>query len=240
VGFTGAGAGASVGLGFLFLACAAASVQWVFGLGIAYPAAALAAFAALALPMLAAAARHLGRGAFGSANRITLLRGAMIALVCGLLVAPPAPTLAWLAVAVATAALVLDGVDGALARRAGTVSAFGARFDMETDAVAILVLAALVWHFDKAGAWVVLSGLLRYGFVAAGWLAPRMRRPLPPSRRRQAVCVVQVAALLFCLAPIVPPELSRPVAGAALAILVASFAADLRWLARDRSPVVTV
>ena len=37
-------------------------------------------------------------------------------------------------------------------------SAFGARFDMETDALLLLVLAALAWQFDKAGAWVLASG----------------------------------------------------------------------------------
>ena len=41
------------------------------------------------------------------------------------------------------------------------------------------------------------SGLLRYVFVAAGagWRRG-CARPLPPSRRRQAICVVQIAALI--------------------------------------------
>ena len=37
-------------------------------------------------------------------------------------------------------------------------STFGARFDMEMDAVSTLVLATLLGHFDKAGVWVLLSG----------------------------------------------------------------------------------
>ena len=53
-------------------------------------------------------------------------------------------------------------------------SAFGARFDMEVDALLILVLSAGVWWFDKAGAWVWLSGLLRYAFIAAGWGLPQV------------------------------------------------------------------
>ena len=40
----------------------------------------------------------------------------------------------------------LDGVDGWLARRSGIASAFGARFDMEIDALLILVLAVLAWR----------------------------------------------------------------------------------------------
>ena len=35
-------------------------------------------------------------------------------------------------------------------------------------------------------------GLMRYAFVAAGWRWPALARPLPPSLRRKAVCVLQV------------------------------------------------
>ncbi|MBN1240164.1 MAG: CDP-alcohol phosphatidyltransferase family protein, partial [Gammaproteobacteria bacterium] len=192
------------------------------------------AFAIGAIAVLAAATRCLGSAEFGAANRVTLLRGAMVALVFGLVAAEPAPERPRLAVVVATVALILDGVDGSLARRVGAESAFGARFDMETDAIAVLVLALLVWHFDKAGAWIVLSGLMRYGFAAAAWVAPWMARPLPPSRRRKAVCVAQLAALLLCLAPIVPAGVSVWVAAASLVALVGSFAADVAWLARWR------
>ena len=41
-------------------------------------------------------------------------------------------------------ALALDGVDGQVARRTGTVSALGARFDMEVDAFLVLVLSVHV------------------------------------------------------------------------------------------------
>ncbi|MEJ1964856.1 MAG: CDP-alcohol phosphatidyltransferase family protein [Gammaproteobacteria bacterium] len=63
-------------------------------------------------------------------------------------------------IATVTAAIAasLDGIDGWLARSRHTASDFGARFDMETDAVLILALAALAWQFDKAGVWVLLSG----------------------------------------------------------------------------------
>ena len=48
--------------------------------------------------------------------------------------------------------------DGPAARRSGIASRFGARFDMETDALMILVLAVLAWRWDRAGAWVLLPG----------------------------------------------------------------------------------
>ncbi|HEX7079886.1 MAG TPA: CDP-alcohol phosphatidyltransferase family protein [Gammaproteobacteria bacterium] len=213
------------------LAVVAVVAQRGFALRGLYVPLVLAAFLAGAVVALLTAARQL-HGTFGAANHVTLARGALTSLVGGLLVAESSTPVLWFAIAVAGAALALDGLDGSLARRRGVVTAFGARFDMETDALTILVLAALVWRFGKADAWVLLIGLMRYAFVAAGSRLPWMRAPLPPSRRRQTVCVLQVAALLLCLAPFTSPARSTVLAAAALAALVASFAIDTAWLAR--------
>jgi phosphatidylglycerophosphate synthase len=129
-------------------------------------------------------------------------------------------------------ATALDGVDGWLARRHGIASDFGARFDMEIDALLILALAILVSQFEKAGAWVIASGLLRYLFVGAGSYWPWLRAPLPPSRRRQAICVLQIIALTLALVPAIQPPLSTMLAAAALASLAASFLMDILWLWR--------
>ena len=116
-----------------------------------------------------------------------------------------------------------DGADGWLARRSGVASAFGARFDMEIDALLIMALAVLAWQHGKAGGWVLLSGLLRYAFVGCGWFAPWLERPLPPSRRRQAVCVLQILVLCAVVSPAVAASWSGPLAAAALAALTGSF-----------------
>ena len=112
-------------------------------------------------------------------------------------------------------------------------SEFGARFDMETDALLILVLSALVWQHEKAGVWVLLCGLMRYGFVAAGWLLPWLAQPLRSTWRGKAVAVGQVLGLASALAPVVPVPLSTLVAGCALATLAWSFATDVCWLSRQ-------
>lgn len=210
----------------------AAAVQWAFSIDAPYAAAVSTAFVAGAALVLRQALRHLGGFALGTANRVTLGRAALTALAAGLVLAEPRASSAWLAAGLVLLALVLDGVDGSLARRRGLSTAFGARFDMEIDALTILVMTVLVWHFGRAGAWVWLGGLLRYGFVAAGAVRPWLRRPLPPSRRRQAACVVQIAALVACLVPVVPAPLAAGVAAGGLATLVASFAVDAAWLWR--------
>jgi phosphatidylglycerophosphate synthase len=147
---------------------------------------------------------------FGPANRVTLLRLGQAATA------------------------LLDAVDGALARRSGLASAFGARFDMETDAVFTLVLCALVLQAGQAGPWVLASGLMRYAFVTAARPWPWLAGALPPSKRRQTVCVVQITTLIVCLGPIVPPPLATGLAAISLALLTLSFAIDVRTLARQR------
>jgi phosphatidylglycerophosphate synthase len=170
----------------------------------------------------------------GPANRVTTARAALVAFVAAAIGEPASPVVAASAAGAALAVTMMDGVDGWLARRSGMSSRFGARFDMEVDAVLILALAILTWQHGKAGAWVVLSGLLRYGFVAVGWLLPQMRQPLPDSRRRQTICVVQVAGLILALEPFVMPPASDLIASAALVALGCSFAVDTMWLLSDR------
>jgi phosphatidylglycerophosphate synthase len=131
-------------------------------------------------------------------------------------------------------ALMLDGVDGWMARRNGMQSPFGARFDMEVDAFFILILAGLIWQSGKAGAWVILSGAMRYGFIVLGWRLPWLKRPLPPRRRRQTVCVIQTAVLALCLTPPLIPPVSTFLAAGALGLLALSFTVDIAWLWRQR------
>ena len=169
---------------------------------------------------------------FGPANQVTTARAVVVALVASLIGEPTRAVVAATAAAASLVVTLLDGLDGWLARRSRMASPFGARFDMEVDALLILALAILVWRYDKAGAWVVLSGLLRYLFVAAGWWWQWLRHPLPPSRRGKVICVVQIVGLTVAIAPIVTPSVSVLLAGAALLALCYSFLVDTVWLWR--------
>jgi phosphatidylglycerophosphate synthase len=172
---------------------------------------------------------------FGGANYVTLLRALLTGFLLLLATRPAVSTLAWIAGWTAGAIAALDGVDGWLARRDGMVSAFGARFDMETDAALLLVLSILAWRYDKAGAWVLLIGLARYVFVAAGWVLPWLTGPLTPTRRGRVVAVIQMVTLAVIL--VVPRPVARTAAATALALLVWSFAIDIRrlWKVRRHS-----
>ncbi len=189
-------------------------------------------FGIMACALLRMLPDHLPRTRFGPANRVTLLRAILTALLAGL-IGQSSAVLADQAGLIALIALVtvlLDGLDGWVARRSGCASAFGARFDMELDGLVILVLALLALQMGKAGLWVLASGALRYLFLAGQLLWPALARPLPPGRRRQMVCALQSLALVLCLSPFVPAGMSHAVAALGLALLSLSFAIDLAWL----------
>ena len=205
-------------------------------LGGTFVATVLALYAGAAALVWRGLPSHRPHGGFGAANRVTLVRLALALALAALLgvAVDLRPELSWGVVAVATVAALLDALDGVLARRRGLASAFGARFDMETDALLIAVLTLLIVHFDKAGPWVLLAGALRYGFVAAAWRWRWMARPLPPSTRRKTVCVVQIVTLITALGPVVGVPWSGAIAGIGLAALISSFAIDTAWLYRAR------
>ena len=176
-----------------------------------------------------------GMHGLGWANRVTLLRAVIACALAGALVQPPLfREQAGMIVSLVLISLALDGVDGWLARRLGESSAFGARFDMETDAALILVLCAGLWLSGLAPAWVLAIGLMRPAFLAGALLWPWLSNPLPASFRRKLVCVVQVAVLPIALVPFVTQPLRLALLAVALLALGTSFVIDIAWLLKNR------
>ncbi len=179
--------------------------------------------------------------AVNPANLVTTIRAAGLGLITAWwlthLDGDPARQL--MIVAVGTGCLVLDGVDGHLARRLKVETARGARYDMEVDAALIAVLSLVVVQSGIAGAWVLAIGAMRYGYVLAALLMPQLRTPLPPRLSRKVVAVLQAAALLAALLFDVvgaPSQLTTAVLVSALVALVASFGRDATWQLRRPTP----
>jgi phosphatidylglycerophosphate synthase len=212
--------------GLVAVVCLALVARAVLPLSAWYPVKAGALFSIVMLLALGHVRGHHPFAQFGPANQVTTARAILVVLVASLIGEPGLPPVAATAATVGLGATVLDGMDGWLARQAGMASAFGARFDVEIDALLIQALAILAWRYGKAGPWVLLSGLMRYGFVAAGWLWPWMRRPLTPTLRGRIICTVQVAALVLTIVPAIPPPLSTVIAALGLAALFYSFLVD--------------
>ncbi|QNI03656.1 CDP-alcohol phosphatidyltransferase family protein [Halomonas sp. SH5A2] len=171
-------------------------------------------------------------GPLGWANRVTLARAVLVALAAGALANQAFMTAVWSWLAIAVLALVLDGVDGWVARRTQSASSFGARFDMELDALLIMLLCVGLW-LESLGGWVLLIGGMRYLFVAAGWRFAWLTKPLFASMRRKTVCVWQVVALLLALTPLTSSLAAEILALSALLSLIYSFGVDAWWLYRQ-------
>lgn len=182
----------------------------------------------------AAGEERFVRGGLGPANLVTLTRGVLIGGVAALTVQRFAtgvldvPVL----VTVATVALLLDGVDGQVARRAGNVTALGGRFDMELDAFLVLVLSVVV--VPVAGPASLAIGLMRYAYAVAGWVLPWLRGDLPTRYSAKVVAVVQGVVLVVAASGLVPPASAEGLVAVALGLLIWSFAHDVVWLWQRR------
>lgn len=172
--------------------------------------------------------------ALGPAGRVTLLRG-VLAVGVTALVADPVSTPAL--VVLAAVALALDGVDGAVARRRDVASTFGARFDMELDAALLMVLSVHV--AGLLGSWVLLIGLARYLFVAAGVVLPWLRGELAPLFSGKVVAAAQGVVLVVASAQLLPVVVATVLVAGALAALAWSFGRDVvrLWRSADAHPV---
>ncbi|GAA3533097.1 CDP-alcohol phosphatidyltransferase family protein [Nocardioides daeguensis] len=177
------------------------------------------------------------RGArLGPADRVTATRAALAVGVAVLtvrgLVVPLSPRLTAALVGMSAVALALDAVDGYVARRTGTASPFGARFDMETDAFLIAVLSVHV--APQLGWWVLAIGAMRYAYVLAGRALPWLRGPTPPRYWAKVVAAVQGIVLTVASSTLLPPASARTLLALALLLLVESFGHDVVWLWRHR------
>ena len=171
--------------------------------------------------LLTWAAHRSGHHSPSPADTITLTRTVLIGGVSALVVGGGP---AWSVVGTSVAALILDLVDGHVARRTRTVSSFGARFDMEADAFLLLVLS--VYVAVDLGPWVLLIGMLRYLFVGLSRYLPWLGAPLPWSRARKVVAAIQGVTLTAACAPILPAWASTTAVAGALAALLWSFGRD--------------
>ena len=184
--------------------------------------------------------RHSQRAGLSPADWVTLTRATLVGGVTALTVDSfDRPVPVGVLVALTTVALVLDGVDGQVARRTGIVTALGALFDQEVDAFLLMVLSVyVVYVAAPVGAWALAIGGMRYVFAVATWVLPWMRGTLPPRYWRKVVAAAQGVVLVLAAADVLPRPLAVTVVAAALALLVESFGRDVLWLWQHR-PVRT-
>jgi phosphatidylglycerophosphate synthase len=207
-------------LGVLSLTTGLDAVGWGVGLASGWAATAL----------LAAGRMRSGQPIL-PADWVTLTRALLTAGVAGLVADSsdrplPLPAL----VVLSSVALVLDAVDGQVARRTGTATPFGARLDGEVDAYLILVLSIAVSR--DYGSWVLVIGAARYVLLAAGWAVRWLAAPLPPRYWGKVVAAVQGIVLTAAVSGALPRPVGMVAVGAALVLLAESFGRSIVWLYR--------
>jgi phosphatidylglycerophosphate synthase len=137
-------------------------------------------------------------GRFGAANFITLAR---LLGVLAWLLWPELPGI-W-AAGLAVALLCADGLDGWVARRQGSASGFGHGFDQEVDALFFLALCVILYTQGRLGAWALLPGSLRYGYVLLSQLRPPSGN-FQGNRYTRSMGVAAILAFTLCLLPVGP------------------------------------
>ncbi len=187
--------------------------------------------------LLAGAARRTGSTTLGPADLVTLARsvlvGGVAALVAeGIVGAGLAGGALATLVVLAAVALVLDGVDGQVARRTRTVSALGARFDMEVDSFLVLVLSVHV--AASVTPWALAIGAMRYVWVALTWFVPWLRGALPTRMSAKVVAASAGIALVVAATGLLPHTLGTALVLVTLGALTWSFGQSVTWLWRAR------
>src|SRR5580693_4233767 len=217
-------------LGMLATAVLLGVLSATAGLGVAGWIAGLATGSA-ATALLVTARMRSDQPAILPADWVTLTRAVLTAGVAGLVADSfGRPVSVTALVTLSTVALVLDAVDGQVARRTGTATPLGARIDGEVDAFLILLLS--IYVSQDYGSWVLLIGAARYALLLAGWLIPWLAAPLPPRYWGKVVAAVQGIVLTVAASGLVDRTAGMIAVAAALVLLAESFGRNIIWLYR--------
>ncbi len=170
-------------------------------------------------------------GGFGRANAITLARLLAGLSLCFLGSTTSSGVLVFV---LALLVLIVDGLDGWMARRHNESSEFGEYFDKETDAFFLLVLCFVAYFQEKAGLWIILPGLLRYIFV---FVLVVMKPGIDKEYRSRMARVIYVTMIIALLSVFITPAwFYSPLLVVGITGLFLSFAHYFRWLFSVRSP----
>jgi CDP-diacylglycerol--glycerol-3-phosphate 3-phosphatidyltransferase len=169
----------------------------------------------------------------GAGNTLTLLRGLLLSMLAGFLIAPrPAGILAWFPGLLMAAVTAADLFDGYLARRFNQATRLGEMLDMQLDGLSLLLSTTLIVLYKQAPAWFLLVGLARFLFVSGIAFRRRLGKPvfdLPPSATRRPFAGAMMGCSTVLLLPLFSPPATTLAAALFSLPFLAGFARD--WLA---------
>ena len=168
----------------------------------------------------------------GWANRLTLLRGGLIALTGGFLFQPQAVGLiAWIPGVLYSIAAILDRMDGFVARRSQHTSLLGNELDTVYDALGLLVAPLLAVGYGKVHWSFLLVSAAYYVFVwGLYWRRTHNSPvyPLMPSKLRRTLAGFQMGFVAFILLPCFQAPMTMIIGIAFMLPILLGFIVD--WL----------
>lgn len=144
---------------------------------------------------------------FGLANVVTLARGGLYAVVAGFVVVQPTTDLIWMPALCYGTGVVLDKLDGAVARTIGKQTPLGDQLDTAFDTFGFVAapLVAVLW--GQLPLWYLSLSAARYVFLGGVSLRRRRGLPvysLPDSDLGKYLAGVQMVFVTVALVPAVP------------------------------------
>jgi len=165
-----------------------------------------------------------GRSSVSIPNAVSILRLVLVVLAVTLLFFGGRPYTVFILFALAG---LTDFFDGLAARRLGTTP-FGAKLDMELDAVFIFMLAAAARLYYGQERLVLVTGLLRYGYVVIllPFLPDPGEMPFVIRLLSKGACALAEIALIVITVPILRDGIRSLSSLIAVGLLSASFLLD--------------
>ncbi len=149
----------------------------------------------------------------GSGNRLTLVRGVLIAFLAGFVILPgPVSGLAWAPMILYTLSDVCDYFDGYLARRTHHSTLLGEELDIEFDALGLMLAVFVGIRLGALPVWYLIIGLSRYAFLFGNRIVRsrgRLIAPLPPSASRRPIAGLTMGFTSAALWPILPTAVTH-------------------------------
>jgi phosphatidylglycerophosphate synthase len=93
--------------------------------------------------------------------------------------------------------VVLDGLDGFLARKLDQRTDFGALFDMETDSVFVCIVSCLLLEKRILGTWILIPAFIKYFYFVFTDITGMNKLPEPRTFFGATIAVVMFIGLIL-------------------------------------------
>lgn len=182
-------------------------------------------------------AENILRSTLGYGTWVTIIRGALIAVLAGYLFQPwPGANfypgrLSWTPGLLYITTSILDWIDGRVARACRHETRLGAFLDINLDALGLLIASlTAVWYGQLPPAYLS-AGLAYYAFIGGIWLRKKFSKPVFELRAWRGARIIagfQMGFVGIVLLPVVKPPVTTLTAYGAMLLLLAGFVRD--WM----------